>query len=51
VLSERLVGGTPEIKVFNPLNPGDGFESVEADLEDVYFAQVFARQHAPLQEA
>jgi ABC-type multidrug transport system ATPase subunit len=48
VLSERLIGGTPEIKVFSAAHPGNRFEPVEADLEDVYFTQVFAKQHAPV---
>jgi len=48
VLSERLSAGTPEIKVFSALHPGNGFEPVQADLEDVYFTQVFAKQHVPL---
>jgi ABC-2 type transport system ATP-binding protein len=44
VLSVRLLGGMPEIKVFSAERPGDDFEPVEADLEDVYFTQVFAKQ-------
>jgi ABC-2 type transport system ATP-binding protein len=48
VLSDRLSAGTPEIKVFSASRPGNGFELVEADLEDVYFTQVFAKQHVPL---
>jgi ABC-type multidrug transport system ATPase subunit len=48
VLSERLIGGTPEIKVFSANHPGNRFEAVEADLEDVYFTQVFAKHHVPL---
>lgn len=47
VLSVRLHGGMPEIKVFSAEQPGNGFEPVEADLEDVYFTQVFAKQSAP----
>lgn len=44
VLSERLISGTPEIKVFSAFLPGTGFEPVEADLEDVYFTRVFAKR-------
>ena len=40
VLSTRLVGGKPQINVFADSQPDDGFKSVEADLEDVYFLQL-----------
>src|ERR1700750_3373471 len=32
VISERLIAGTPEIRIFSHESPGDGFESVEVDL-------------------
>ncbi|MEX2234765.1 MAG: ABC transporter ATP-binding protein [Cyclobacteriaceae bacterium] len=48
VLSERLSGGIPELKVFSGMHPGNGFEPVEADLEDVYFTQVFAKRRVSL---
>jgi ABC-2 type transport system ATP-binding protein len=41
VISERLISGTPEIRIFSSTNPDAGFELVEADLEDVYFTQIF----------
>jgi ABC-2 type transport system ATP-binding protein len=41
VISERLISGTPEIRIFSSINPDAGFELVEADLEDVYFTQIF----------
>ncbi|GAB3346736.1 ABC transporter ATP-binding protein [Marilutibacter aestuarii] len=44
VLSKRLVAGHPVLHVFASDAPGDGFEQVEPDLEDVYFRQL--RQHA-----
>lgn len=44
VLSERLISGNPELKVFSAFLPGAGFEPVEPDLEDVYFTQIFAKQ-------
>lgn len=44
VLSTRLVGGQPVIHVFSPEAPGDGFERIAPDLEDVYFQRL--RQHA-----
>ena len=40
VLSTRLVAGKPQINVFAESQPDDGFEPVEADLEDVYFLQL-----------
>jgi ABC-2 type transport system ATP-binding protein len=39
VLSERLLAGSPEIRIFNTGRP-DGFERADADLEDVYFTQL-----------
>jgi ABC-2 type transport system ATP-binding protein len=41
VISERLISGTPEIRIFSSGNPDTGFELVDADLEDVYFTQIF----------
>jgi ABC-2 type transport system ATP-binding protein len=37
VISTHLVGGEHEIRVHADSSPGDGFHSVESDLEDVYF--------------
>jgi ABC-2 type transport system ATP-binding protein len=37
VISTHLVGGQHEICVYADTSPGDGFHSVESDLEDVYF--------------
>lgn len=41
VISERLIAGTPEIRVFSTIQPDSTFEAVEADLEDVYFTHIF----------
>jgi len=41
VLSERLFLGKPTIHVLSDNPPGDGFEKIKADLEDVYFSQLF----------
>jgi len=41
VVSEKLIAGKPIIHILNDTNPGEGFESVTPDLEDVYFAQIF----------
>ena len=38
VLSNRLNLGRNAVRVFHDVSPGDGFEPVEPDLEDVYFA-------------
>ncbi len=43
VVSSHLVGGLHEVRVFADSSPGDGFRSVESDLEDVYFINL-ARQ-------
>lgn len=37
VISTHLVGGQHEIRVHSDSDPGDGFHTVESDLEDVYF--------------
>jgi len=37
VISTRLVGGRTVIHVFDERDPGNGFASVDPDLEDVYF--------------
>jgi ABC-2 type transport system ATP-binding protein len=39
VLSEKLLAGSPEIRVFSVSKP-EGFERADADLEDVYFSQL-----------
>jgi ABC-type multidrug transport system ATPase subunit len=44
VLSTRLVGGLPVIHIYSETPPGDGFERVAPNLEDVYFSRL--RQHA-----
>ena len=44
LLSTRLVGGEPVIHIHSEVPPGDGFERVAPDLEDVYFQRL--RQHA-----
>ncbi len=37
VISTHLVGGQHEVRVYADTSPGDGFSSVDSDLEDVYF--------------
>ncbi len=40
VLSTRLVGGRPQIKVYAEAQPDDGFQRIAPDLEDLYFLQL-----------
>jgi ABC-type multidrug transport system ATPase subunit len=46
VLSEKLIAGSPEIRVLEHSRP-EGFERAEADLEDVYFSQLSAERSQP----
>jgi ABC-2 type transport system ATP-binding protein len=48
VISVRLVAGDPVVHVYSATSPGDGFSSVEPNLEDVYLHRVGS---AVLQEA
>ncbi len=40
VISDRMSAGKPVIHVFSETQPEEGFEIVEADLEDVYFQTI-----------
>jgi ABC-type multidrug transport system ATPase subunit len=40
VLFDRMVAGQPLIHVLSDEHPGEGFESVSPDLEDVYFSHM-----------
>lgn len=42
VISEKLFLGKPTIHILSDTNPGDGFTSLNASLEDVYFSQIFS---------
>lgn len=44
VISERLIMGKPQIRVFSEYDPGNNFQRVEADLEDVYFSKLYTAQ-------
>jgi ABC-type multidrug transport system ATPase subunit len=46
VILSRLVGGRTLIHVLSDTNPGQGFEPVVPDLEDVYFTALTAAQKA-----
>ncbi len=40
VISDKMVAGKPLIHVLADNNPGNGFESVQPDLEDVFFSKI-----------
>jgi ABC-type multidrug transport system ATPase subunit len=40
VISEQMIAGRPEIHIFSENQPDPTFESVSADLEDVYFSKI-----------
>ncbi len=40
VISSKLIGGRPLIHVYSADSPGDGFQPVPADLEDVFFSRI-----------
>lgn len=42
VISDRLIAGKPEIHVLADASPDATFESVAADLEDVYFSHILS---------
>lgn len=44
VASTHLVGGVTQARVYSETNPGDGFEPVNPDLEDVYFLNLSRHQ-------
>ena len=46
VISTRLLTGRTLIHVYAERDPGDGFEDIAGDLEDVYFATIAGRHAA-----
>ena len=42
VISERMIAGKPEIHVYSPNCPEEGFEEKSPDLEDVFFSQILS---------
>lgn len=44
VISEKLLQGKPHIHILSEQHPGSGFEQINADLEDVYFANLLTPQ-------
>lgn len=42
VISEKLFLGKPTIHILSDQHPGDGFSLIQAELEDVYFSEIFS---------
>ncbi|MDC6388451.1 ABC transporter ATP-binding protein [Maribacter sp. PR1] len=42
VISEKLFLGKPTIHILSDTDPGDGFALINAELEDVYFSEIFS---------
>jgi ABC-type multidrug transport system ATPase subunit len=40
IISNKMVGGKPLIHVYSEASPGNGFEQVKPNLEDVFFSQI-----------
>ena len=40
VIAEKLLQGKPTIHILSDIDPGDGFESIRADIEDLYFSHI-----------
>ena len=48
LLSTRLFAGRTVIHILSDYDPGDGFTSIEAGLEDVYFSTLAESRRAPV---
>lgn len=46
VISEKLFLGKPTIHILSESNPGNGFLQINAELEDVYFSEIFNTTNA-----
>src|ERR1700742_2508198 len=44
VISTHLVGGLTELRLYSETNPGEGFHSIDGNLEDVYFLNLSRHQ-------
>ena len=40
VLSSKLVAGRPIVHIYSEIDPGDGFQSITPELEDVFFSKI-----------
>ncbi len=45
VISDKMVGGRPQIHVLSDEHPGEGFSAVEPNLEDVFFTRIHSMQN------
>ncbi|MFD2562359.1 ABC transporter ATP-binding protein [Aquimarina rubra] len=43
VIAEKFIQGKPVIHILDKSNPGNGFKAIPADLEHVYFSNIFGR--------
>jgi ABC-type multidrug transport system ATPase subunit len=48
VISKKLLAGKTVVRVYGKENPGNGFETAEPDLEDVYFTTMAGHAEEPL---
>ncbi len=46
LISDKMVAGKPLIHVLSDSNPGEGFESIAPDLEDVFFSKINVSKEA-----
>ena len=46
ILSTKLVAGRPLVHIFSESDPGNGFQVIEPDLEDVFFSKIEHKLHA-----
>jgi len=44
VVSTKLVSGKPLVHIHSETDPGNGFQQIPANLEDVFFTQILAEQ-------
>ena len=51
IVSSKLIAGRPLIHVLSDDDPGEGFQSVDAGLEDVFFTQILGLSTAPAAQA
>ncbi len=40
IISNKMIGGKPQIHIFSESNPENGFELVKPNLEDVFFSKI-----------
>ncbi|UFH55785.1 ABC transporter ATP-binding protein [Spirosoma sp. KNUC1025] len=40
VISNKLVAGKPLVHIYSEVDPGDGFQTTQPDLEDVFFSTI-----------